>query len=200
MARPPARTRSRVATGSVVDLDRDMRDVLHRRHARQRVPVRAHDERTLRRRRPGGSVLDVASGVGQDTRALAARGALAVAAEPSARMLGWRRLLARSAAGRAASACAAGPTRCPSRTGSFDAVFCKGALDHFDAPRRDGGDGAGDAARRARRAGDRELRFARLPRRARVDRAREEWLGRAPRPVGVTTTCRTTTSPATTSA
>ncbi len=44
------------------------------------------DARAGRAARRGGAILDVASGFGQDSLALAARGASVVGAEPSARM------------------------------------------------------------------------------------------------------------------
>ena len=82
----------------------------------------------------GWRVLDVASGFGQDARALSRGGAIAVAAEPSARM---------SALAVMQDAQAGSPPihhlRCwadalPFAAESFDAVYCKGALDHFDTP------------------------------------------------------------------
>src|SRR5574338_1531530 len=82
----------------------------------------------------GQRVLDVASGVGQDAHALAQRGAFAVAAEPSARMLGLARLVAPEDASRRAHGVRGWADRLPFATGSFDAVLCKGAIDHFDAP------------------------------------------------------------------
>lgn len=126
----------------VVDLDRDMRDVIplsvspDSEHLFEAMTLRTLD---LTRAAPGRRVLDVASGVGQDARAVSARGALAVAAEPSARMLG----LARQKDEEDAAKGAAPPLHVrgwadalPFATGGFDAVYCKGALDHFDTPER----------------------------------------------------------------
>lgn len=95
----------------------------------------------LARPAPGARVLDVASGFGQDTRALASGGAFAVGAEPSTRMLGWARLVDAKEAASAAASVPRSPRwvqawghRLPFGDGSFDAALCKGALDHFDRP------------------------------------------------------------------
>jgi len=128
----------------VVDLDRDMSDVIPTGTTRDSQHLFDQmTERTLAlaRPRPGARVLDVASGFGQDTRALAARGALAVGAEPSSRMLGWARLVDGKEAASAAPDPPSRPRwvqawghRLPFADGSFDAALCKGALDHFDQP------------------------------------------------------------------
>jgi SAM-dependent methyltransferase len=81
---------------------------------------------------PGRRVLDVASGFGQDARALAAGGAIAVAAEPSARMSALA--VMQDGIGPAVRHVRAWADALPFATGSFDAVYCKGALDHFDTP------------------------------------------------------------------
>lgn len=83
--------------------------------------------------RPGQRMLDLGSGMGQDTRALAVGdpAGRAVGLEPSARMMGW-----------AAAQPDAGAVwwvrglaeELPFADGSFDAVLCKGALDHFMQP------------------------------------------------------------------
>ena len=77
------------------ELDRDMPDV---------IPVASTPdstflfdrmtERTLASAKagPGDRVLDVASGFGQDSVALAERGSRAVGAEPSLRMMRWARM------------------------------------------------------------------------------------------------------------
>src|SRR5882672_6165862 len=73
----------------VVDLDRDMRDVIPTSTSPDSDYLfEQMTRRTLHRARgeAGTRVLDVASGFGQDARALAQSGAVAVAAEPSARM------------------------------------------------------------------------------------------------------------------
>jgi SAM-dependent methyltransferase len=79
-------------------------------------------------------VLDVASGFGQDALALAARGARVVGAEPSARMTGWARLQGAGASAEAPHWVRGWGDALPFADGVFDAVFCKGALDHFDRP------------------------------------------------------------------
>ncbi len=79
----------------------------------------------------GGRILDVAAGLGQDSDAV---GPGAIAAEPSKRMTDLARLVA-SREGRRLPRwvrCWADPL--PFRDDSFDAAFCKGAIDHFDAP------------------------------------------------------------------
>ncbi|HEX5065277.1 MAG TPA: methyltransferase domain-containing protein [Myxococcota bacterium] len=187
----------------VVDLDRDMRDVIPTGATRDSEFLFARmTERTLAATRAGAGlrVLDVASGAGQDAAALAARGAFAVAAEPSARMIGLARLLAerderacrardeRACRARDERACRARDVRAwgdalPFATGSFDAVFCKGALDHFDAPEA----AIAEMARVTRREGRVVLAIANFDslacRVARLsDQVKEEWLGRAPRP------------------
>ncbi len=84
---------------------------------------------------PGRRVLDVASGVGQDTIAMAVRGADAIGAEPSRRMIGMAKLFAEEKKVEQSSRwvqCWA--DRLPFATGSFDACICKGAMDHFDTP------------------------------------------------------------------
>src|SRR5215470_2075600 len=73
----------------VVDLDRDMRDVIPTSTSPDSDYLfEQMTRRTLERTcaAPGRRVLDVASGFGQDARALAQAGAVTVAAEPSARM------------------------------------------------------------------------------------------------------------------
>jgi len=127
----------------VVDLDRDMRDVI----PTGTTPDSAFlfermTERTLRAARPGKGrrILDCASGLGQDAMELARRGASVVAAEPSSRMSE----LARHVCCSERDAGSSFPERMtwvrswadalPFADGSFDAVICKGAIDHFDTP------------------------------------------------------------------
>lgn len=127
----------------VVDLDRDMSDVIPTGTTR--------DSNFLFERMtavtlacaapaPGRRILDVASGFGQDSLALAAHGARVIGAEPSARMTAWARLVSEK---QAASGVAGGGSACwvrgwsdglPFRADSFDAAICKGAIDHFDRP------------------------------------------------------------------
>jgi SAM-dependent methyltransferase len=121
----------------VVDLDRDMADVIPTGTTRDSEHLFGRmTELTLGRATPpaGGSVLDVASGFGQDSLALAARGASVVGAEPSARMTGWARLQGSKVAENAPRWVRAFGDALPFRDGVFDAVLCKGAIDHFDRP------------------------------------------------------------------
>jgi SAM-dependent methyltransferase len=85
---------------------------------------------------PGRRVLDLASGAGGDTRALAGLGAQAVGVEPSSRMLGLTRLVESrepASAPRARFVQAWGDAL-PFADAVFDAAICKGSLDHFDRP------------------------------------------------------------------
>jgi SAM-dependent methyltransferase len=121
----------------VVDLDRDMSDV---------IPTGLTPDSeflfdrmtqvTLDRTEagPGRRVLDVASGVGQDAIALAARGARVVGAEPSGRMTGMAQLFAADKQGPMPEWVRGWSDTLPFATGTFDASFCKGAMDHFDKP------------------------------------------------------------------
>jgi len=121
----------------VVDLDRDMSDVIptgltpDSEFLFDRM-TRVTLDRT--RARAGMSVLDVASGVGQDTISLAARGARAVGAEPSGRMTGMAQLFAADKPGPMPAWVRGWADRLPFPSGTFDACMCKGAMDHFDAP------------------------------------------------------------------
>src|SRR5882724_10894464 len=118
----------------VVDLDRDMRDVIPTSTSPDSDYLfEQMTRRTLDRAR-GRLVLDVASGFGQDARALAQSGAIAVAAEPSARMSALARMQEANANGAAIHHVRSWADALPFATGSFDAVYCKGALDHFDTP------------------------------------------------------------------
>lgn len=128
----------------VVDLDRDMSDVIPTGTTR--------DSQFLFERmtavtlgfadpRPGRRILDVASGFGQDSIALAKRGASVVGAEPSARMSAWARLVSDKAVreqgespGRLPAWVRGWSDALPFRSESFDAAICKGAIDHFDRP------------------------------------------------------------------
>jgi len=180
----------------VVDLDRDMRDVIPTGSTRESEFLFARmAERTLRATRAasGQRILDVAAGLGQDASALAARGALAVAAEPSSRMTALAKLVQgrEAAAQRGVAERSAGlPARppvwvrawsdaLPFASASFDAVICKGSLDHFDRPRA----AIAEMARVARPAGRVVLAVANFEsaacRAARgLDGLREGWLHR----------------------
>jgi SAM-dependent methyltransferase len=166
----------------VVDLDRDMRDVIPTGTSPDSEFLFARmTDRTLdlTQAAPGRRVLDVASGIGQDARALAARGALAVAAEPSARMSALALMQDRELGGARPLHLRAWSDALPFATGSFDAVICKGAIDHFDQPAR----ALAEMARVTSREGRVVLAIAnfdslscRVARSA--DRVREEWLAR----------------------
>ncbi|MBW2384407.1 MAG: methyltransferase domain-containing protein [Deltaproteobacteria bacterium] len=121
----------------VVDLDRDMSDVI----PTGMTPDSEYlfdrmTEVTLDRTGagPGKWVLDVASGVGQDSIALAARGARVIGAEPSRRMTGMAQLFAADKKGPMPEWVRGWSDTLPFATGSFDASICKGAMDHFDKP------------------------------------------------------------------
>jgi SAM-dependent methyltransferase len=93
-------------------------------------------ELTLDSALPGAGrlVLDVASGVGQDSIALAARGATVVGVEPSSRMTGMAQLFAADKQGPMPVWVRGWSDLLPFATGTFNACICKGALDHFDRP------------------------------------------------------------------
>jgi SAM-dependent methyltransferase len=169
----------------VVDLDRDMSDVIPTGTTRDSEFLFARmTEATLAATRPapGRRILDVASGFGQDAFALRAAGAEVIGAEPSLRMTGWARLVSEKHTGEAPRFVRAWSDALPFADASFDAVVCKGALDHFDRPElaiaemarvtRDDGHVVLAVANFASLA----CRVARL-----ADDARERGLGRAPR-------------------
>jgi SAM-dependent methyltransferase len=122
----------------VVDLDRDMRDVIPTGTSRDSEFLFGRmTDATLDRTAaaPGRRILDVDSGFGQDARELVRRGAFVVAAEPSARMSALARMQDEQAEDGAAPEHLRAWGDClPFADDSFDAVFCKGAIDHFDAP------------------------------------------------------------------
>jgi SAM-dependent methyltransferase len=131
----------------------------------------------------GGRVLDVASGPGADAFTLAARGALAVGVEPSSRMLGLAQLVAEERGEPAPAFVQAWSDRLPFADGSFDAVYCKGSIDHFDRPER----AIGEMARVTKPDGRVVLAIANFEsaacRLARaLDLGREAWLGRTVSP------------------
>jgi SAM-dependent methyltransferase len=168
----------------VADLDRDMRDVIPTGATRDSEFLFARmAERTLRATRagPGRRVLDVAAGLGQDASRLAGEGAFAVAAEPSGRMTALARLVQERLPGRPPTWVRAWSDALPFRAASFDAVFCKGSLDHFDRPRL----AIAEMARVAKPEGRVVLAVANFEsaacRAARgLDALREGWLGREP--------------------
>ncbi len=121
----------------VVDLDRDMSDVIPTGATRdsqflfERMTQATLDATGAA---PGRRVLDVASGFGQDAIALRARGADVIGAEPSARMSAWAQLVSAKSDGPVPHWVRGWSDALPFADGSFDAVYCKGALDHFDRP------------------------------------------------------------------
>jgi len=123
----------------VVDLDRDMSDVIPTGMTRDSEYLFDRMTRvTLDRTEPGPGrrILDVASGVGQDAMALAERGAIAFGAEPSSRMTGMARYYAEANGLRMPHWVQGWSDRLPFADDTFDASLCKGALDHFDCPER----------------------------------------------------------------
>jgi SAM-dependent methyltransferase len=166
----------------VVDLDRDMRDVIPTGTTRDSGFLFARmTERTLDLAGParGRRLLDVASGFGQDAAALAARGARVVGAEPSARMSALARMAAAERSGPQPAWVRCWADALPFADASFDGVICKGALDHFDRPET----AIAEMARVTRPSGAVVLAVANFEslgcRGARaLDRAREGWLGR----------------------
>lgn len=165
----------------VVDLDRDMRDVIPTGTTRDSEFLFARmTESTLRHARPGlgQRILDVASGFGQDAIALAAQGSWSVGAEPSARMTALARMQADKARGRRPQWIRSWSDALPFADASFDGVICKGALDHFDRPR----EAIAEMARVTRSDGRVVLAIANFDslacRAARAtDGLREAWLG-----------------------
>jgi SAM-dependent methyltransferase len=169
----------------VVDLDRDMRDV---------IPTGTTPDSEflfqrmtdctlgLARAGPGRQILDVASGFGQDAMALARAGAWVVGSEPSARMTVLASLEAAKRDGPLPLWVRGWADGIPFADRSFDAVICKGAIDHFDRPAR----AIAEMARVTRRGGRVVLAIANFEslscRWARaLDGIREQWLGRPPR-------------------
>ena len=129
-------------------------------------------------------VLDVASGVGQDSVALAKKGARVVGAEPSARMTA----MAEAFSAEHVAAAGSGPDwvrgwadELPFGDDHFDAAFCKGAMDHFDTPEA----AISEMARVTRNDGRVVLAIANFDSLAcrvtrAVDEFREDWLGWGP--------------------
>ncbi len=124
----------------VVDLDRDMSDVIPLGLAAETLYLFERMEReTLAAlyANPGARVLDAAGGLGQDSRKLAARGVFAVCAEPSSRMSTLGRQIEDEKSGDSVSRVQwtrGWSESLPFAADSFHAAFCKGALDHFDDP------------------------------------------------------------------
>ena len=121
----------------VVDLDRDMSDVIPTGTTRDSAFLFDRmTELTLSLADPvqGRRILDVASGFGQDAIAMSRRGAEVVGVEPSKRMSAWARLKSAEEEGPVPQWVRGWSDALPFATGSFDASLCKGALDHFDRP------------------------------------------------------------------
>jgi len=121
----------------VVDLDRDMSDVIPTGTTRDSIFLFERMTRaTLEAAAPaaGRRILDVASGFGQDALVLRQAGAEVVGAEPSQRMTAWARLSSAKQPGRVPHWVRGWSDALPFADASFDAVVCKGALDHFDRP------------------------------------------------------------------
>lgn len=171
----------------VVDLDRDMSDViptgmspdsefLFARMTQATLSATCAD--------PGRRVLDVASGFGQDSIALAGGGARVIGAEPSGRMTAMAQILAteRHQESETAPSWVRGwADSLPFCDNSFDAAFCKGAMDHFDDP----ASAIREMARVTKRDGRVVLAIANFDSLAcRVTRAidefRSDWLGWGP--------------------
>lgn len=164
----------------VVDLDRDMSDVIptgttpDSEYLFDRMTGVTLD---LTEPAAGRRILDVASGFGQDALALGARGATVVGAEPSQRMTAWARLKSAEADGPLAQWVRGWSDRLPFADDAFDASFCKGALDHFDQPER----AIAEMARVTRPSGRVVLAIANFESLAcrvarRSDQLREDWL------------------------
>jgi demethylmenaquinone methyltransferase/2-methoxy-6-polyprenyl-1,4-benzoquinol methylase len=169
----------------VVDLDRDMSDVIPTGMSRDSTFLfERMTEATLAATRPapGRRVLDVASGFGQDAIALMATGAQVVGAEPSLRMTAFARLNSEKHEGPLPHWVRGWSDALPFADASFDAALCKGAIDHFDRPEH----AIAEMARVTKPGGAVVLaianfeslscRVARL-----IDGVRERVLGRTPR-------------------
>jgi len=121
----------------VIDLDRDMSDVIPTGTTLDSEFLFARmTERTLApaMSAPGRRILDVGSGVGQDSQALAEHGAWVIGAEPSQRMTGLAQLHADRTGGAMPTWVRGWGDSLPFANDTFDASFCKGAIDHFDDP------------------------------------------------------------------
>jgi SAM-dependent methyltransferase len=121
----------------VGDLDRDMSEVVPvgadvaSRYLFDRMTALALEALHAR---PGMRVLDVAAGFGQDSAVLRERGVRAIAVEPSRRMTGAARWRVAQDGSELPTWVRGWSTALPFATASFDAVLCKGSLDHFSEP------------------------------------------------------------------
>lgn len=169
----------------VVDLDRDMDDVIPTGTTRDSEYLFDRmTQRTLDLARPGQGrrILDIASGFGQDAVSLSERGAWVAAVEPSARMSALSRLQAQKFLASQPCWLRGWADSLPFASANFDAVICKGALDHFDQPAV----AIAEMARVTRPGGRVVLAIANFEslscRVARgLDTFREGWLARLPR-------------------
>ena len=168
----------------VVDLDRDMSDVIPTGMSPDSEFLFARmTEATLDATcaAPVRLILDVASGVGQDSVQLARGGARVVGAEPSARMTAMAVAFEEMnrEEGQVSPEWVSGwADSLPFAKDSFDASFCKGAMDHFDDPES----AIAEMARVTKHDGRVVLAIANFDSLAcRVTRAidafREDWLG-----------------------
>ena len=171
----------------VVDLDRDMSDVIPTGMSPDSEFLFARmTEVTLHATcaDSGRLVLDVASGVGQDSVALAREGARVVGAEPSARMTAMAQAFGTENSDPHVPAPAwvrGWSDALPFDDDAFDASFCKGAMDHFDDPEA----AVAEMARVTRRDGRVVLAIANFDSLAcratrAIDALREEGLGWGP--------------------
>ena len=171
----------------VVDLDRDMSDVIPTGMSPDSEFLFARmTEVTLHATcaDPGRWVLDVASGFGQDSVELAGGGARVIGAEPSARMTAMAEMI--GAEKLASDVVAPDWVRgwadaLPFGDDAFDASFCKGAMDHFDDPEK----AIAEMARVTKRDGRVVLAIANFDSLAcrvtrMIDQVREDWLGWPP--------------------
>lgn len=171
----------------VVDLDRDMSDVIPTGMSPDSEFLFARmTEVTLWATcaDSGRMILDVASGVGQDSIALVREGAYVIGAEPSARMTAMAEAFgtAKLEPGEDRPAWVRGwADALPFENQAFDASFCKGAMDHFDDPES----AIAEMARVTKRDGRVVLAIANFDSLAcrvtrAIDRFREDWLGLGP--------------------
>lgn len=171
----------------VVDLDRDMSDVIPTGMSPDSEFLFARmTEATLWATcaSPGRRVLDVASGVGQDSIALVREGAYVIGAEPSARMTAMAEAFGDASLeeGDRKPAWVRGwADALPFEDDAFDASFCKGAMDHFDDPET----AIAEMARVTKPDGRVVLAIANFDSLAcrvtrAIDQFREDWLGMGP--------------------
>ncbi len=171
----------------VVDLDRDMSDVIPTGMSPDSEFLFARmTEVTLWATcaDSGRMILDVASGVGQDSIALVREGAYVIGAEPSARMTAMAEAFgtAKLEPDEDRPAWVRGwADALPFENQAFDASFCKGAMDHFDDPES----AIAEMARVTKRDGRVVLAIANFDSLAcrvtrAIDRFREDWLGLGP--------------------